>query len=420
MAPDTPQATVVRPAMTPRARVALAAGRIAKGLSRALGKGEGGVIGGNVALRLHPGVLEVLAGGREIALVSATNGKSTTTQFLVAAMAVAGPVAHNHGGSNMATGLVAALDAARGAPRAALEVDEAYLGPVTAAVVPRSITLMNLSHELTRGVSYKREARHWRETIARLGPGCTVVANADDPLVAWAVQPAKDVVWVAGGLLWKEDALVCRGCLLPLVWDAGAYRCGGCGLSRPEPAWRLEEGVIHGPAGSVQTDISLPGRANQVNALFAVATAALYGVGPAAAMTAIAGVDDVAGRYRAHDIDGRTVRLHLAKNSASWNETVRLFAADTDAALVFALDGLGLTGRDTATTWDSPVELLAGRQAIASGERRADVALRLEIAGARVTAVADHIDAIRSCPPGPVHVLANYPTFHGLRKRLGP
>ena len=394
---------------------------MARGLSRKLGKGSGGVIGGNVALRLHPGVLKALAVGREVALVSATNGKSTTTQFLAAAMASKGPTAHNRGGSNMANGLVAALDAAREAPRAALEVDEAYLGPITAAIAPRSITLMNLSHEFTRGVSYKREARHWRETMGRIGPGCTVVANADDPVVAWTVQPAPNVVWVAGGLLWKEDALVCRGCLRPLVWEADDYRCDSCGFTRPEPTWRLASGVIHGPGGSVATDaIRLPGRANPVNALFAVATAALYGVEPAAAMTAIAGIRDVDGRYRVYDVGGRLVQLHMVKNSASWSESIELFASDRQAALVFAVDGFGLTGRDTATIWDAPVESLGGRRAVTGGERRHDIAARLEVAGVEAVIAADYIEAIRACPPGPVHVVCNYSAFNFLKRILAP
>jgi lipid II isoglutaminyl synthase (glutamine-hydrolysing) len=412
------QTTDLRQSLALRARVALAVGRVAKRLSQRLGRGEGGVIGGNIALRLDPHVLDVLAVGRDIAFVSGTNGKSTTAQFLAAALATAGPLAHNYGGSNMATGLVAALDAARRAPRAVLEVDEAYLGPLTAAARPRSITLMNLTHELTRGVSYKREARHWRETLSRLAPGCTVIANADDPVVAWTVQPADDVIWVAGGLLAREDALVCRGCLRPLQWDDDGYHCDGCGLSRPPAPWRLDDGVIEGPAGRVPVAVSLPGRANHVNALFAAATADLYGVDGATAMAAMGEIRDVAGRYQAYDIDGRMVRLHLAKNWGSWNETLRLFAADRDAGVVCALNGMGLTGRDAATIWDTPVELLAGRRAVATGELRDDVALRLEVAGADVTAVVDPLEAIRSLPPGRVDVVCNYVTFPGLKRRL--
>lgn len=376
------------------------------------------MIGGNIALRLDPHVLDVLARGHEIALVSGTNGKSTTTQFLAAAMATAGPLAHNYGGSNMATGLVAALDASREASRAALEVDEAYLGPLTAAVRPRSITLMNLTHELTRGVSYKREAAHWRETMGRLDADCTVIANADDPVVAWTVQPAANIVWVAGGLLANDDALVCRGCRSPLEWQGDKYRCERCGYARPSAQWRLEDGVIHGPATKAPVGISLPGRANQVNALFAVATAALHGVDGATAMAAMARIQDVAGRYRTYELDGRTVRLHLAKNWGSWNETLRVFASEPDAGVVCAVDGMGLAGRDTATVWDTPVELLAGRRAVATGERCDDVAVRLQVAGLDVAVVADHLEAILACAPGPVHVVCNYVAFPRLKRRL--
>jgi UDP-N-acetylmuramyl tripeptide synthase len=318
----------------------------------------------------------------------------------------------------MANGLVTALDAAREAARAALEVDEAYLGPMCAAVRPRSVTLMNLSHEFTRGVSYKREARHWRETIERLDDACVVVANADDPSVAWAVRPAKNVVWVAGGLLWKEDAHVCRGCLRPLEWHGDAYHCGGCGLERADPAWRLDGAAIEGPGVRLPVDLAVPGRANRVNALFAVATAAVHGVDPAAAVATMARIDDVDGRYRRYDVDGRIVQLHMVKNSASWGEAFEVFAADPGAGVLFAVDGFGLTGRDTATIWDAPAERLAGRRAVASGERCHDIACRLEVAGVDVTTVADHFEAIRSFEPGPVNVVCNYSAFNLFKRRL--
>ena len=56
------------------AEAALAAGRAAGAASRKAGKGGGGVIDGNVALRLYPRALEMLSAGLHIALVSGTNG----------------------------------------------------------------------------------------------------------------------------------------------------------------------------------------------------------------------------------------------------------------------------------------------------------------------------------------------------------
>ena len=125
-----------------RTRLGLLASRTAGGLSAALGRGRGTVIGGSIATRIDPRTLERLAAGRTTAVVSATNGKSTTTALLAAALRTAGPVAHNDGGSNMESGLITALDAARHAPYAVLEADELYLGPISRATRPRVLTLM--------------------------------------------------------------------------------------------------------------------------------------------------------------------------------------------------------------------------------------------------------------------------------------
>src|SRR5439155_14616136 len=104
-----------------RTRLALRVSRLASGLSAALGRGRGTVIGGAVATVVDPRTLQRLAAGRTTAFVTATNGKSTTTTMLAAAARTLGPVAHNDGGSNMESGLIVALDGARSAPFAILE-----------------------------------------------------------------------------------------------------------------------------------------------------------------------------------------------------------------------------------------------------------------------------------------------------------
>lgn len=68
--------------------------------------------------------------------MSGTNGKTTTTTLLRAALATAGPVASNFLGANLPPGLAAALAAASPGVAAALEVDEAWLGRVVAATAP--------------------------------------------------------------------------------------------------------------------------------------------------------------------------------------------------------------------------------------------------------------------------------------------
>ena len=114
-----------------RLRAATGLGRFAGALSRTLRRGDGFVIGGRVVLAACPDAFAQLSRGRRVVFVSATNGKTTTTRLLAAAMRASGPVLTNDSGANMPAGLVAALAMPTGrvpddAP-VVLEADETYL-----------------------------------------------------------------------------------------------------------------------------------------------------------------------------------------------------------------------------------------------------------------------------------------------------
>jgi UDP-N-acetylmuramyl tripeptide synthase len=376
-------------------------------------------VGGGIALSIDPGALRRLAAGRRVALVSATNGKSTTSRLLAEALGTAGAVAHNATGANMAEGLVTTLDADRRAPYAVLETDEAYLGPIARATRPRAILLMNLSRDyLERGVRSKALARHWQASLATVDWPCTVVANADDPLVAWSVRDHPDVAWVAGGMWWDVDGEVCRTCRVRLRRDGDDWSCDTCGLARAEPAWRVVGERVLGPGVDLRLELRLPGRTSASNALFALAGAAALGVEPGQALAAIGRVDDVDGRWRPRSIDGHDVRLLLSKNPSSWNEIIER-AVGAAHPLVVVMEARGGSGKDCAFLWDAPFERLAGRTVVAAGNRAADVALRMHVAGLDVRVEPDPAAAIRSLPPGPVDVAANYPAFLALAATLG-
>jgi UDP-N-acetylmuramyl tripeptide synthase len=418
VSPPTPSVSLP-PGLDPRTRLALRAGRTAGWLSRRLGRGRGATVSGGVALAIEPHALERLSAGRTIALVSATNGKSTTSWLLAAGVATRGRVAFNATGANMAEGLVWALDGDRSAPYAVLETDEAYLGPIATATHARVLVLMNLSRDyLERGVRSKKLARHWRDTAASIDWPSTIVANADDPLVVSSVREHPDVRWVAGGMWWSVDGEICRTCLVRLQRDGDHWWCDTCGMARPTPDWWLEGSVAHGPGVEAALELRLPGRTTASNALFALAGSVEMGAGAARAAGAIAAVDDVDGRYRARSIDGRQVRLLLSKNPSSWTEIIEL-QADEDRPLVVVMEARGGTGKDAAFLWDAPFERLAGRPVVVAGNRAVDAALRLQTAGLDVRVVRDPLEAIRTRPVGPVDVAANYPAFLALAARLG-
>lgn len=442
-----------------RARTALLAGAVAGRASTALRRGAGATIPGTVALRIDPDLLRSLATGRQVTLVSGTNGKTTTTRMLTEALSAAGrPVLSNTGGSNLERGVVAALMTDRHARRtvAALEVDELALPVVAHKTGADLFVLGNLSRDqLDRMTESRRIVTRWQQMFADLaeraralgGPPLRVVANADDPLVAAAVtgpwsagtSPAVQVTWAAVGQLWTADAASCPMCSVPWVFQPGSYRCGACGFARPDPAWELSGRELLGPAGlRLELQLRLPGRSNRANAVLAVAAAALRDVPPEAALAALSTLTDISGRYAVVDHGSGPVRLLLAKNPAGWQEMLAQQAEaepveegsppdptgrpETHRPIVLALNAQTADGNDTSWIWDVPFEMLGRTRVVVSGERAEDLAVRLRYADVPHRLVRDPLEAVEQAREHPgqlVDLLATYTAFTAVQARLG-
>ena len=403
---------------------AVAVGRLAGSLSRRTGRGRGSTLPGRVALRLQPELLRRLAAGRTLVLVSGTNGKSTTSRYLAAALSTRGRVLTNEAGSNMRGGLATTLMSARSpAVPVVLETDEQVLATSVGELAPRVVVLLNLTRDqLDRTGEVTGHVRAWAAALRQV-PRAVVVANADDPLVCAAVLAARpdgaDVRWVAAGQPWRRDCPLCPVC--GAAWSGGEqeWACGQCGFARPHPAWRLVDDRLQAPAApGVRLQLALPGRANLANAAMALAAAWELGTPLEAASAAVQTVSEIGGRYRTHDHEGRTVRLLLAKNPAGWAEVLTQLT-DGDEELVVAVNARGADGADTSWLWDVPFEPLRGRAVVAAGEHSADVSLRLLYAGITHTREPDPLCALRHLPGRSVTVVANYTAFAEVRDRLG-
>jgi UDP-N-acetylmuramyl tripeptide synthase len=403
--------------MPARYQLARTLGRMAAAASRTTGRGSGTTIGGRVILAVDPGALATAGAGRELAVVSGTNGKTTTRTLIAAALATAGSFVSNDGGANMPSGLVAALSADPGAGRGVLEVDEPYLPRVVTALHPKVAVLLNLTRDqLDRYAEVSRLAGIWRPATPAIP---IVVANADDPLVVWAASAAPRVVWVAAGLRWRDDAVACPACGDVITGGEADWK-SGCGLRRPDPDWWLDGEELVGPDGTRHAlALQLPGAANRGNAALAVAAAAELGVPVANAVAAMAGVVSVEGRYLEVAYRGRQVRLLLAKNPAGWREALAM-ARPAPAGLVIAVNARPADGRDPAWVWDVRFEVLAGRHVVAAGERSRDVAVRLRYAGVDHERADSLPEALLAAGRGgPVEALANYTAFQQLRRVVG-
>lgn len=274
------------------------------------------MIGGKVALRLDPDLLARLAQHLDVVLVSATNGKTTTTRLIAEALRAAGPVVSNALGANMPAGITSALAGGSDAKFGVIEVDEKYLAGVARDVTPKCIALLNLSRDqLDRAAETRMLAEKWREGLS--GSKAVIVANADDPLVVWAASSSQQVVWVAAGQAWKDDAWSCPSCGGVMQRPGDDWFCGQCGFRRPTPTWALTGDHVLDPHGSAwPIHLQLPGRANKANATSSAAVAAVFGVPPQVALERMYQVQAVAGRYDVVSFLGRDLRLLLAKNPA--------------------------------------------------------------------------------------------------------
>ena len=409
-----------------RAQLASVLGRSAAGLSRATGRGDGSVIGGRVALKVAPDLLGELSRGRRLALVSATNGKTTTTRLIAQALREIGGVATNEYGANMPTGHITALSSDKSAVNGVLEVDEKYLPQVIEATQPAFVVLMNLSRDqMDRASEINLLAKKWRTALGKTNTH--VIANADDPLVAWAGLGAPNATWVSAGQRWKEDSWCCPECGGHLKRDTDPHwECPECGLARPRTTWSVDNDAdtLVAPDGQrIKLQLNLPGDANRANAAIAAATAAGYGIHPERTIDRLREIKSVAGRYTSVVTMGVEVRLLLSKNPAGWLESFAVLDPPR-VPVILAVNAQVPDGKDTSWLWDVDYRVLRDRRVFVMGERRTDLALRLETDGVPFE-VADRVDAVLSRLKSErpditkVDVIANYTAFQQIRTAYG-
>jgi lipid II isoglutaminyl synthase (glutamine-hydrolysing) len=403
-----------------RTRMAVTAGRVTGWLSRVSGRGQGATVSGRVMNRLAPNALTELAHGQHVTLVSATNGKTTTTKLLVAVLEAAGkPVISNATGANLTSGIAPILARAPGPGIAVLEVDERVVRRVVDPLQVEHLVLGNLSRDqLDRYGEVHAVGDQWR-TVCETHPDLRVVANASDPHIVWAAGPAK-TTWVTLGAGWRNDAATCPSCGALLEWTVEAFRCPTCDFAPPETANRLDGDTLVLDGTRVPLQLALPGRWNLANAALAVTAAVTeFDVDPSIAASAVASVHTVAGRYTTVRLaDGRDAHILLAKNPAGWSEVLQ-YLAGTDSAVVIAVNARVADGKDPSWLWDVPYELLRGHAVASAGDRCLDVAVRLQYADIDAVVEPDPLRAALRITGNTVHIVASYTQFSALYRKFG-
>src|SRR5438128_10538260 len=228
----------------------IAAARGVAALSRRLGAGGGTTIPGKLLAELDRDAIDRLAArlATGTAVVSATNGKTTTTAMAAEILRPRHRLAHNGAGANLVSGVASTLLRARDAELGLFEVDEGALPEVATRIRPRVVCLANLfRHQLDRYGELELIAERWRGAVAALGPGTALVVNGDDPQLGELARThpratvfgLDDVRHARPSLQHAADSKYCVSCGTPYEYAAaymghlGDYRCPACGNARP-------------------------------------------------------------------------------------------------------------------------------------------------------------------------------------------
>jgi UDP-N-acetylmuramyl tripeptide synthase len=394
-------------------------------------------------------------------MVTGTNGKTTTSGFIAAILADAGlRVWRNREGSNLMGGIASSLviralpsGNLRRAGRAisVLEVDEAVVPQAVRTVPPRVAVFTNLFRDqLDRYGEVDSVVTRWQQAVKMLSNDTILVLNADDPTTANLGLSAS----FAGRVLYFGiddpsldltmqqdvperhqviDTRTCPRCGSEYSYEIrffshmGHYRCTNCGYQRPQPDVRAVkirsddfdrmrisvESSIPATIQQQEIVIPLPGLYNIYNALAAATVAQALGVGWEPVVTGIEQFKPIFGRGERIQIEGRTLRLLLAKNPTGFNEVLRtLFGEGTQRHVLFVLNDNIADGRDVSWIWDVDFERAVGqtKTLVVAGSRALDLAIRLKYAG---IAQPDMV----TVTPVPLRAIKRGAALHNRNKR---
>jgi lipid II isoglutaminyl synthase (glutamine-hydrolysing) len=359
-------------------------------LLRLAGK-NGSALPGLIIERLYPGFLEEVLSNhdKKIVLITGTNGKTTTTKMLVAALRGTGKkVVTNGTGSNMTRGLIAALlddmslwGSLRRTDWFVFEMDEAYAPVFTAKISPKVIVALNvLRDQLDRYGELDKTARLIGEAGMKAE---TFIYNGLDPLLSS----------VASGLKEQEVSVLAFDAIEKLLSKVANEQTvhGGNVVSATDraeirllEAKETENGQEVVVEAADRYDLTLPvkGFHNALN--IAAVVAVLDQLAPEQVEKGLTAISKMAvpfGRGEQFHLQGKDITVALVKNPAGFASNLETFVKRLKPeAVLFVVNDNFADGRDVSWLWDVPFkgEIPEGTQLYTSGVRGYDMGLRLK------------------------------------------
>lgn len=367
-----------------RQKISTFVGKTVKKVAKA--RGGGSALPGLVVEKIDPDfmtrTLKKLPSG--IALVTGTNGKTTTTKIVVELLESQGlKVFTNRTGSNFTRGVAAALlDEVDGegnldADIAVLELDEAYAVHFARKVNPDYSLLLNVMRDqLDRFGEIDKTAELLHIVAQNTKDG--VVVNRDDPRLGGAnFVTSLDVPLRSFGVHPKY---------LSLFPSDDSLRGGEQSLAKLyADDVSLEDideqkATIAFSGKDYAVNFKLRGVHNMQNATAAIAlTRLILGdkLNVNKMLSALEKIKPAFGRGEQIIVDGQPCELVLVKNPSGFRLSLKSAGAKNQAIMIAINDNYA-DGRDMSWLWDVNFESLPENVEMISGARAFDMALRLQ------------------------------------------
>lgn len=436
-----------------RTFISIAASKLTITLSKLLFKG-GSNFPGKVALKIDRTILEKVARGYEVILVTGTNGKTTTTSMIYNMLKSSSKYTiTNNTGANMLPGIVSCFienykfKKGKDTKYAVIEIDEANVALVTEYIKPKVITVTNLFRDqLDRYGEVYTTLKKILDGIQKT-PSSTLVLNGDESLLGDLDLTNKTFYYgftcpidFNKKVDINADAKFCKKCKSPYEYNhitynhLGDFYCSQCGYKRPELSYYVDRIIEQTSSSSLvyingsEYFINQPGTYNIYNALCAYSVAKTFNIDNSVIFNVLKSSVSSFGRQETLNISGKEVKIVLVKNPAGFDQAINTISFDKRKInAAFILNDNYADGRDVSWIWDVNFEKLSSLnidKIMVSGIRLFDMAVRLKIAGLPEDQfkLCENYDAllneINTCEMPIVYVLATYTAMINFRKYL--
>ncbi|MGX4594162.1 MurT ligase domain-containing protein [Leuconostoc sp. JNUCC 76] len=411
---------------------------------------------GKLAVSIDPDILKTIQQDFDLIIVTGTNGKTLTTALITRVLQAGGyQVITNPSGSNMIQGITGTLVTTKvkkssngKKPLAVLEVDEANVEKITAAIQPKMFVLTNIFRDQMDRYGEIYTTYEKIVTGIKNAPEALVLANGDSPIFTRGnftntrryfgfdhVAPTDynpDVAPInTDGILSPTDNSVLHYDFITYA-NLGKYFSTTDEFLRPKLNYRItsvDELTPRYSTFSIDNTplrIEIGGLYNIYNALAAFSVGREFGVTPEQIKKAFESNAQIFGRQEAINVDGKDVIIVLIKNPVGTNSVIDMMLTEKDEfSLLALLNANYADGIDTSWIWDAEFEKLHDTkiQAVATGgERYKDLRVRLKMAGFTDQAVyedlSEVVTAIKSLPTKKVYIAATYTAMLQLREQL--